>query len=87
MHSIPSNFWQWLSSLDSDTLGGVIAAITISSLVAIAFCCTAVYKIHKTRVEDSLKRELLDRGMSAEEIATIISAKPDNAHGQRTRRL
>jgi hypothetical protein len=46
----------------------VVAAITIIGCV--------VYAMHKNRLEHGLKRELLDRGLSADEIATVVSAKP-----------
>jgi hypothetical protein len=86
MHSVPDSFWQWLSSLRSDDLCALIAVISVFGVVAIGIVCATVYKIHKTRTEDALKRELLDRGMSAEEIATIVGAKPSKARFQRLTR-
>jgi hypothetical protein len=76
MRSVPGNFWEWTSSLGPGerfpllVLGG-FAVIFIITLVA----CT-MYAMHKNRLNDQLKRELLDRGMSADEIATIVNAKP-----------
>jgi hypothetical protein len=77
MHSVPSNFWQWYTSLseDSQAIIPVFGAMLIC--VVLTIIATTIYKIHKTRTEDALKRELLDRGMSAEEIATIIAAKSE----------
>jgi hypothetical protein len=34
------------------------------------------YKMHKNRLETTLKRELLEQGMSAEEIVSVVRAKP-----------
>jgi hypothetical protein len=75
MQSIPSSFWQWLSTLKSDDVVGLSICFVLAAVAAIAIICTAIYKIHKSRVDDSLKRELLDRGLGADEIATIINAK------------
>jgi hypothetical protein len=58
-------------------------------LVFIAFVtsviCATIYGMHKNRLENALKRELLERGMSAEEIATVIRAKPGQAGACRPR--
>jgi hypothetical protein len=51
---------------------GVFAIVFIVTVVA-----GTVYKIHKNRLADALKRDLLERGMSAEEIAMVITAKPN----------
>jgi hypothetical protein len=76
MQSIPDDFWTWLSSFNGDDLAGMIAAACVCTVVAIGLVCLTVYQIHKSRAEHALKRELLDRGMSADEIATIIRATP-----------
>ncbi len=86
MHSIPSSFWQWISSLRSDDLAGMIISIALVGVAAIAIVCTTIYKVHKTRAEDALKRELLDRGLSADEIATVIGAKPTKRDIRRSTR-
>jgi hypothetical protein len=41
-----------------------------------------VYTIHKNRLEAALKRDLLERGMSAEEVATDIWAKAGKTAGR-----
>ena len=38
-------------------------------------------KHNKNRLDDALKRELLDRGMSADEIATVVRARPQRSRG------
>jgi hypothetical protein len=54
-----------------------LLAIILTAIVGvIAIISSLIYRIHKNRLEVSLKRELLDRGMSADEIATIVNAKP-----------
>jgi hypothetical protein len=46
-----------------------------------------IYGMHKNRLDDALKRELLERGMSADEIATVIGAKPSSTGLRGLRRL
>jgi len=74
---------EWLG-LDQDkffvvilTAIGCFTAIVIS-LAGIIYSC--VDAIHRRRNEADLKREMLDRGMSAEEIAKVIeaAAPPEN---------
>ncbi len=86
MHSIPSNFWMWLASLDPDEREGIIAGIFIGGILVIGMISGLIYSIHKNKTENALKRELLDRGMSADEIATVISAKPGSGRTQRLTR-
>ncbi|HVT26726.1 MAG TPA: hypothetical protein VHE81_01800 [Lacipirellulaceae bacterium] len=83
MRIIPSSFWQWISTLNSDDLAGVLICGAVVCLAAIGTVCITIYAIHKNRTEDALKRELLDRGVSADEIATIIGAKPNRSQLRR----
>jgi hypothetical protein len=46
----------------------------VVSLVAIVG--SMLSSLHRTRADGELKRELIDRGMSADEIARIIEAAP-----------
>ncbi len=81
MHSDPTNFWMWLASLQSNERYGLIA-MCVAAVVAIAtFTIIMIYSMHKNRLEDSFKRELLERGMSADEIATVMNKPPK--HGLR----
>jgi hypothetical protein len=61
----------------------VIVVGAVLGVFALTFLATTVsvtiYKLHKTRLEIGLKRELLERGMSADEIAVVISARPSRA--------
>jgi hypothetical protein len=77
MQSIPSDFWSWFSKFSSDDLAGLVAGLFVVSAVAVGMICLTLYMIHKNRTEDALNRDLLDRGLSADEIATIINAKAD----------
>jgi hypothetical protein len=55
----------------------VASILGIFALVFIVTVVTGtVYKMHKNRLETALKRELLEQGMSAEEIVAVIRAKP-----------
>jgi hypothetical protein len=78
MSSMPGGFWQWTANLSSGERTGLLIFAMIALIAIVAIITSAVYQMHKNRLEDALKRELLERGMSAEEIATVIGkAKED----------
>jgi hypothetical protein len=81
MNSTPSDFWEWIVSLQS----GERLALLIGGLFAVVFVVTMVLgtigKMYKNRLDATLKRDLLERGMSADEIATVIQAKSSKAMG------
>jgi hypothetical protein len=54
----------------------VVGCVTgvIISLAGIA--AGVANAVHRRRLEESLKRELLDRGMSADEIVKVVEAAP-----------
>jgi len=78
VNTAATNFdpWQWFQSLHSDVqiqlFGGAVATV----VVIIAIICYLINSIHRRRAELELKRELIERGMSADEIATVIRATP-----------
>ena len=76
MKSVPGSFWEWVALLDSGERTGLMVMCIIGFVFIVTFILAVIYRIHKNRLEDSLKRELLDRGMSADEIATVIRARP-----------
>jgi hypothetical protein len=81
MNATPGSFWEWIALLDSGERTGlmVLSLFGIMFNVTVAFC--AMYYMHKNRLDDALKRELLDRGMSADEIATVVRARPQRSCG------
>jgi hypothetical protein len=74
MNSVPVNFWEWLGALDSGERTGLMVVCLWALFFLVAAVLFTIYKMHKNRMNDALKRELLDRGMSADEIALIVSA-------------
>jgi hypothetical protein len=55
----------------------VIGCATAIVISAVGFINRMISSVHRHRVDAELKRELLDRGMSADEIAKVIeSASP-----------
>lgn len=52
----------------------VIGCLTGIIISAIAIISGIVESVHRRRVEGEMKRDMLDRGMSAEEIAQIIES-------------
>ena len=83
MQSVPGDFWLWFSKLNAEDITGFAAVVLVFSVAAVAVICFTVFAVHKNRAEIALKRELLDRGMTADEIATIITAKADKSLAQR----
>ena len=73
------------SGLDSDHRFGVmLAAIVFLTGIIISlayFASSWASGVHRRRVEADLKRDMLDRGMSADEIVKVIesSAPPEGA--------
>ena len=54
-----------------------IGCLTIIIVSTVAIVSTLIDTMHKRRVETEMKRELLDRGMSADEVARVVeSAQP-----------
>jgi hypothetical protein len=74
MNMNPTNFWEWLPKLNDGDATAVVILLIIALVGIVAILSWMAYRIHKNRLEDALKRELLDRGMTAEEIATVINA-------------
>jgi hypothetical protein len=74
MNATSTNFWEWMPKPAASDMTAImiISILAIVGIVAIVFA--TAYWIHKNRLDDALKRELLDRGMTAEEIATVINA-------------
>ena len=65
---------EFLSKFRSDEIIGLVTIVgsllfLISPIVAICW-----YKIHKNSTLAALKQDMLDRGMSAEDIKTVLDA-------------
>jgi hypothetical protein len=76
----PVYFSEWISALGSGQRTGMIAMSIVAVVFITAILTITVYKMHKNRLEDALKRDLLDRGMSASEIAMVVRARPGKGH-------
>jgi hypothetical protein len=78
----------WNSVLLADLVSGLDAGQRTGILIVAISCGTAVIlglagiilsgvnSIHRRRTEVDFKRELVERGMSADEIATVIESAP-----------
>jgi hypothetical protein len=63
----------------------VVIGCTTGVLITLAgISASVVNSIHRRRIEESLKQDMLDRGMSAEEIVKVIesAAPPEDATGR-----
>lgn len=76
MNSVPGSMWEWMGAMQSDERF-VLCVVTIvfgtvASVLMVAIVAYVVRRIHQSRLDDSLKRELLDRGLSVDEIAKLV---------------
>ncbi|MBN1341970.1 MAG: hypothetical protein JXQ73_04780 [Phycisphaerae bacterium] len=75
----------WVEIFDSPFSVGIVA-IVMGCLVGIAHAIGQYYhRVVRTRYESLLKRDMLDRGMSVEEIERVIraTAEPDDGGAHR----
>jgi hypothetical protein len=73
MYQFLVNPWLALAAL-----GGAVAVI----IVAIVFITDYLHKTHQAGIDAYLKQDMLNRGMSAEDIKTVLEATSD---GEATR--
>lgn len=84
MQSVPSSFWEWAASVDPGERTGLIIVSVFAVMTIIVIVAVTIYSMHKNRLDDSLKRELLDRGMSADEIATVMNQRVSKCGSQKS---
>ena len=74
MHSI----FELIQGLEPDeraALAFVVVGCTTGIVITTVVTMTSmIARVHRHRVEAELKRDMLDRGLTADEIATVISA-------------
>ncbi|TWT37962.1 hypothetical protein KOR34_29280 [Posidoniimonas corsicana] len=51
-----------------------IGCLTALLITVFSICAGMASSLHRSRMENDLKREMLDRGMTADEIETVIKA-------------
>jgi hypothetical protein len=54
----------------------IVGCATGVICTAIVFLSNTITSLHRRKLEVEMKREMIERGMSAEEIATVIEAAP-----------
>jgi hypothetical protein len=53
----------------------IIIAIVCAAIVALVFCVAVAWaRVRKAQIDADLKRDMLDRGLSPEEIDTVLEA-------------
>jgi hypothetical protein len=80
MHmAAPSNLWEFLMTFDAGERFPLVITMIVFGTTALVFIVGIVAitlkSMHKHRLDDALKRELVDRGMSAEEIERIVAVR------------
>lgn len=53
-----------------------ISCFTVVTIILVSIIGSVVSGVHRRNAEYDLKREMLERGMSAEEIAQVVEAAP-----------
>ncbi len=78
MSAAPDNLWQFLMTFDAGERFPLVVVMivfgTLALIVIVGIVATTVKSMHRHRLDDALKRELIDRGMEAEEIERIVGA-------------
>lgn len=80
MHStMPTNLWEFLMTFENGErfpLAVVMIVFgTMALVITVAVIAFTIRSMHKHRLDDALKRELVDRGMNADEIERIVAAR------------
>jgi hypothetical protein len=81
MQTVPTTFWEWLANLDDGQFMGLMFMVVLVLLVITITLCVTIYGVHKNRLDTALKREMLDRGLSPDEIATVVNSRPAKSRG------
>ena len=76
MQKTPSDPWEFIAPLGQSERFGLLLACLLALVVLAAIVALLLYGMHRSRLNIGLKRELLDRGFSAEEIVAVVAAKP-----------
>jgi hypothetical protein len=77
---------EFVSEIGSDNFIGLVAVVggLLIPLVAIIGACT--YKHRRLSVEAALKQQMIERGMSADEIKEVLQASMSDKAGRRCSR-
>jgi hypothetical protein len=72
----------WLSDFDNNqrfalTIIG-IGCVTVAVIALTSVIAGILHRVKESQIEADLKRDMLDRGMTAEEIQKVIEATPQN---------
>jgi hypothetical protein len=76
MNAEPITIWDLLTRVNGSDLAGVIVVAMALAVATIFIIAMTVQQMHKNRLDDELKRDLVERGFAAEEIARIVESSP-----------
>lgn len=78
MNAEPQSIWQLLSQMNGSDLTTIVFLFMLFVFVAIVIIAMTIQRMHKSQLDDALKRDLVERGLSPEEIGRIVeSAAPE----------
>lgn len=79
MNAAPSNLWEFIQPIqpgDRFALAVVLIVFgTIALVLIVGIIAATLRSVQKHRLDDALKRELVDRGMNATEIDQIVRVR------------
>ncbi len=70
-----SGFWEWMSNLSANDRSNLLMFSAFAVIMLVMILGGVIQSMYKNRLDAALKRDLLDRGLGADEIATIIGAR------------
>ena len=68
----------WFNRIGTGEIVPLFTVGTLMSVIVIALAFSLFNKVHRRNAEIALKREMLDRGLSADEIERILAAKSND---------
>ena len=63
MQATPTSFWEWAAGPYSEERIWLLFICLTAMVMIIVTAAVTIYSMHRNRLDDSLKRELLDRGI------------------------
>jgi hypothetical protein len=75
MHNLLNSAAQIFEGLDSEGRSLLVAMILGSIIGIVAIIASSVNKIHRRNADTALKQDMLERGLSADEIERVLAAK------------
>jgi hypothetical protein len=78
MNAEPQSILDVLNRISGNDLTAIVFIFMLFVFVTIVIIAMTIQRMHRSRLDDALKRDLVERGFSADEIARIVeSSSPE----------